>query len=86
MSEFLQAWLKDSIINIITEVFQNEYKGSNIENEIKILSFKKNPRVQIDKVELINRLIIELFMKFFILFFFAYIEIIYEFHKIRFLI
>ncbi|KAG4099608.1 hypothetical protein H8356DRAFT_351342 [Neocallimastix lanati (nom. inval.)] len=49
MSEFLQAWLKDSIINIITEVFQNEYKGSNIENEIKILSFKKNPRVQIDK-------------------------------------
>jgi len=49
MCELFQAWLEESINNIINIVFQNENKESNIENIIKTLSFKKNQRIRIDK-------------------------------------
>jgi len=53
MCELFQAWLEESINNIINIVFQNENKESNIENIIKTLSFKKNQRIRIDKVDII---------------------------------
>eukprot|EP00833_Pecoramyces_ruminatium_P011156 jgi/Orpsp1_1/1185188/evm.model.c7180000092666.1 len=49
MSEFLNAWLKSTVIDIINDVVQKEKKEISIESIIKNFPQKKSRRVQIDK-------------------------------------
>jgi len=50
MCDFLQSWIKDAVLKIVSEVLEKDNSETSIEEAIKNIILKSNHRVQIAEV------------------------------------